>query len=56
MNRRTFLISSGAAGVATLLGAPAVGDTAETDSAESPGIPANFSLSFPLRKGGSDSI
>jgi alpha-galactosidase len=34
MNRRTFLISTGAAGVGTLLRAPAVGNTAETDSAE----------------------
>ena len=34
MNRRTILISSGAAGVGALLPAPAVGNTAETDSAE----------------------
>ena len=34
MNRRTFLISSGAAGVGALLPVPAVGNTAETDSAE----------------------
>jgi hypothetical protein len=34
MNRRTFLISSGVAGVGALLPAPAVGNTAETDSAE----------------------
>jgi alpha-galactosidase len=34
MNRRTFLISTGVAGVGALLPAPAVGNTAETDSAE----------------------
>ena len=34
MNRRTFLISSSAAGVGALLPVPAVGNTAETDSAE----------------------
>jgi hypothetical protein len=34
MNRRTFLISSGAASVGTLLPAPAIGNTAETDFAE----------------------
>jgi hypothetical protein len=34
MNRRTFLVSSSTAGVGTLLPAPAVGNNAETDSAE----------------------
>ena len=32
MNRRTFLISSGAAGLGALLAAPEFGHTAETDS------------------------
>jgi hypothetical protein len=57
MNRRTFLISPGAAGVGALLSTSASGSAAELNAAERFSWNAGQrSLNFPLPKGGSDSM